>query len=319
MEKACENFCKIMHLIETDEYLAPRFSNIKSEYYGDALCMQLYAMLFMQRRNPGLYEEMCNLSDLALCQYPNEPGELERHRQYRSHIELEQGNIEEAIRWLFWAKEYVAEEITVQTVADFWELICNTEFEVSCRYYLMYYLLIMCEAGIRKHPLGEILYEGLQKQDRILYLAGIKVRSANAEAQSIDFSSVQDTDTGIEYHPTEVIYWKYATYLALDKKEKEALLYYKKATSVCFFSEEYLTMYVTGLGIEAERIWCLLRLGKKEDAKAAGRELLRKVKSLAKKNLPSSVRGVLREFVTILEGKQADMDKYWKMARRITY
>ena len=67
---------------------------------------EIYAELFMQRKQPEIYDQLCMESDLALQQYPNSEGELERHRQYRSHIELEAGNYEEALHWLMKAKLY---------------------------------------------------------------------------------------------------------------------------------------------------------------------------------------------------------------------
>ena len=50
-------------------------------------------------------------------QYPDE-GELERHRQYRSRIELEKKH-EEAIRYLIMAKEYEPKPINKASLINF--------------------------------------------------------------------------------------------------------------------------------------------------------------------------------------------------------
>ena len=63
MQQASGIFIRLMEFMQTDGHLQQRFPTLKSEYFGDALCMQIYAMLFLQRRQPELYEELCRLSE----------------------------------------------------------------------------------------------------------------------------------------------------------------------------------------------------------------------------------------------------------------
>lgn len=316
MQQASGIFIRLMEFMQTDGHLQQRFPDLKSEYFGDALCMQIYAMLFLQRRQPELYEELCRLSDLALMQYPDTEGELERHRQYRSHIELEQGNFESALRWLFQAKCYYEEEVSERTMVNFLNLVCDTEAEVSCKYYLMYYLLILCECKIKKHPQAELMYRALQKQERLLMAAEIRREEEEDGMQEVDISVVQPDSTHVMYHPQEVLFWKYATYLNLNGYEPFAMKYYERAVRMCFSRKEYLTMYLTGLGIEAERISCLFKMKRKSQAVEAYHGLVKRVEELERQELPEGTKRFLQEFSAEL---QPDQEAMWNASRRVTY
>lgn len=318
MKGACDVFQNFMGFFQTDERLKVRFSNLKSEYYGDALCMQIYAMLFLQRRKPEIYEELCRLSDMALTQYPDEEGELERHRQYRSHIELEKGNYETAVLWLLKAKGCHEKEITEKILIEFLNLVTDTEADVSCQYYLMYYLLIVCESQLHNDPIAKLLYGALQKQKKLLSFVGIGDRgtSRREDAQNVDISQAQPQNTDILYHPMEIVYWKYASYLNQKELEGLAIPYYEKAVNICFAERDYLTMYITGLGIEAERISCLLKMGKKSQADNALQELNRKIERISTKKLSDGTKKFLWEFSDCLEPTQ---EALWNASRMITY
>lgn len=315
MEKVCGIFTKLMDFMQTDEMVSRRFHMLQSEYLGDALCMQIYAMLFLQRSNPELYPELCQLSDLALRQYPNTEGELERHRQYRSHIELEQGNYESALRWLYKAKCFYEEELTEESMIQFLNLVCDTEAEVSCKYYLMYYLLIVCECKIHKHSQAEVMFRALQKQERLLKIAEIRLPKAN-NLQEVDISAVQSDSTKILYHPQEIIFWKYATYLSLNGCEPFAIKYYEKAAEICFKRKEYLTGYMTGIGIEAERISCLFQMKKSSDAMMAYHVLKGRIEELEKEILPAGMKLFCQKVANRMQPNRGTM---WEISRMITY
>lgn len=316
MQQASGIFIRLMEFMQADGALQQRFPTLKSEYFGDALCMQIYAMLFLQRRQPELYGELCRLSDLALMQYPDTEGELERHRQYRSHIELEQGNFESALRWLFQAKCYYEEEVSERTMVNFLNLVCDTEAEVSCKYYLMYYLLILCECKIKKHPQAEQMYRALQKQERLLKVAEIRSQEEEEGMQEVDISVAQADSTNVQYHPQEVLFWKYATYLNLNEYEPFSLKYYERAARICFAKKEYLTMYLTGLGIEAERISCLFKMKRRSQAMEGYHGLVKRIDELKKQTLPEGTRRFLQEFQAELAPNQEAM---WKASRQVAY
>lgn len=317
MSKACQSFSNLMEFVQTDEHLKCRFPDIKSEYFGEALCMQIYAMLFLQRNQPDLYNELCKLSDLAFQQYPKNEGELEKHRQYRCHIELENGKYEEALQWLFLAKCHVKKELTEENIISFLNEISDKEEELSCQYYLMYYLLIVFEGKLGGNDFADKMYRALIKQKHLLNIVGIGVVDDRADdMHEVDISDVQADNTDILYHPMEIIYWKYASYSNLKENEIAAFKYYDKAVRICFAQKEYLTTYITGLGIEAERISCLYKYKKKANAQDAYERLVFRVKELLKMEMAEGTRQFLERFANSLQPTQEAM---WKAARMFTY
>lgn len=226
-----------------------RPENAKSEYYGDSLCMMIYALLFIQRDHPELYNEMLEYSDTAMKQYPNYEGELERHRQYRSHIELEHGDYENSLKWLIRAKLYDADKVDEESLNEFFVQIEKNEGIMSCQYYLMYYLLIMAEAERNGSGLAHTMNVVLNKNEAIKRKTGLAVSGQRNLINDLK----KDYSDKIEYHPMEIVYWKLASYLSLQKnREESAKFYFKKACSICFEHDNYLTMKITGLGIAAE-------------------------------------------------------------------
>ena len=317
MKKASGIFVSLIDFVISDSVLSERFPVLKSEYYGDALCMQIYAMMFVQRLKPEIYEEMCNLSDKALQQYPKLEGELERHRQYRSHIELEKGEYESALLWLYKAKCYYEKEVSEQNMIQFLKEVYNTEVEVSRKYYLMYYLLIMCEAKLQGNELADMMYRALLEQKKMRELiTGHGTNAINTGTYEIDMSTAQPDSAEIIYHPMEIVYWKYATYLNMADNELLAMKYYSKAVKSCFAHENYLTMYLTGLGIEAERISCLYKMKKNSEAAMELQNLKNRIAKLRNNKLPEGTEKFLDEFEKEL---QPNYDAVWKASRKVTY
>ena len=333
MREACHSFQTILEAVEQDEFLRLRFSDIRSEYLGDALCMLLYAEMFLQRTYPERYPKLCELSDLALKQYPDEEGELERHRQYRSRIEAEQGNYRSALLWLILAKTERLEgngvpsedyPISDDIIYRFLEMVCNTEPKISCQYYLMYYLLIMAEAANVGDPFADQMHQILLKQERLCSISELREEPENPDYLEINIKSVQREISGISYHPMEVVFWKYASYLMKKDRLEAALSYYKKAALICFKYKNYNQLYITGIGIETERIYCMYCAGKKTFAEKAFTELLLRVNELLKTPLSEVTLTFVRSMKELLEASQlrtADPhpEKLWEASRKITY
>ena len=324
MGKVCESYLNIMRAIITDLNLKERFPDIKSEYFGDALCMKIYAGMFLQRKYPEKYEQLCEESELALKQYPNSQGELERHRQYRSHIELEAGNYEEALQWLMKAKTYQNQSVNRMDIRDFLYEVDTTEYMISCQYYLMYYLLIMAEAGRCGNPLAKIMHEVVCEQKEFLKKSGIILESEKEEKfEEIDIRKAVPLASGISYHPLEIVHWKWASYYYYHKEYTKAVLYYESASKICFKYTNYDTMKITGLGILAEMICCLLEGEKINHAKAKYDILLERTKELIGKDLPDETKSVLLQMKELEEealvNDNLDKKKLYQLSRMITY
>ena len=324
MHSASNTFKRLMQFFITDDTVNQRFPSLKSEYYGDALCMEIYAGMFLQRENPDMYEELCAISDIAMKQYPDEKGELERHRQYRSRIELEKGNHEEAIRYLIMAKEYEPKPINKASLINFLELVSDTEQNISCQYYLMYYLLILSETKFAGNDkLSDLMFEALIEQKRLLQYGGLH-KTENSEMQIIDIQGAKVKKSGVAYHPLEIIAWKYASYLFMCERYDAAERYYTKAISMCYVHSNYATLQITGIGIWSEFIVCLIKNKKAKAAEYEYNKLLRKIEALMKHDLQPETADFIRKMELLLKesnkvkGKM-DIQKLIEVSRKITY
>ncbi len=314
MAHCVTSFENIISAVEQDAFLSDCFSTCVSEYYGDALCMEIYAMLFQQRVQPALYEKLCMLSDIALKQYPRNEGELERHRQYRSHIELEAGKFEEALMYLMEAKTYRWEKPTKENIHQFLDEVTDTEMNISCQYYLMYYLLIMSRAELQGSLLAQVMYRTLIKQKRLLDKTEVLVQTELFENQ---INLQQGKGNNIYYHPMEIIYWKFASFYRLfenGKSRKKAEAYFQKAINMCFAYDNYVTMQITGIGIWAEYIYMLMQNGESAEAEKQLHILEEKMQKILELELEDDTR----QYVLQMQ-KQIKEKHYMEASELVTY
>ena len=308
------SFENIISAVEQDEFLSDCFSTCVSEYYGDALCMEIYAMMFLQRAKPELYKKLCVLSDIALKQYPRNEGELERHRQYRSHIELEAGKFEEALMYLMAAKTYLWETPTEECICNFLDEVTDTEMNISCQYYLMYYMLIMCRAELQGSSLAQLMHDSLIAQKRLLEKTGILVQT---QMFSNKINLQQDKGNNIYYHPMEIIYWKFASFYRLfnnGEKTKIAKEYFQKALDMCFKYDNYVTMQITGIGIWSEYIYMLTQNGESAEAEKQLHILEKKMEKILELELEDDTR----QYVLKLQ-EQINNKCFFEASELVTY
>lgn len=328
LESTGNVFEYLMETLCKEEHLKKRFSSdMRSEYYGDTLCMQLYAMLFLQREHPELYPEMCKKSELAMKHYPQQEGELERHRQYRSHMELEKGNYKEALIWLMKAQRWTNTEVTVKNLIDYLKQICRVENEISCQYYLMYYLLIMSESKWSGDELADIMWKALKNQKELLRICTIvsepKHTEDTMEIEFEEFEGVQQEDSGVMFHPMEVIYWKYASFLYSCGKYNAAYPYYCKAEQICFAEDNCHTMQITGIGIMAEKICSMLNQNG-NDVKSELSTLNDRIEKILEAPLTEKTKIFVESLKSMVKDACLDTDivereKLWNVARKIAY
>ena len=314
MAHCVTSFENIISAVEQDTFLEDCFSPCVSEYYGDALCMEIYAMMFQQRVQPALYEKLCMLSDTALKQYPRNEGELERHRQYRSHIELEAEKFEEALMYLMEAKTYRWETPTKESIQTFLDEVTDTEMNISCQYYLMYYLLIMSRAELKDSPLAKLMYHTLIIQKRLLEKTEVLVQTKQFKNQ---VNLQQSKGKNILYHPMEIVYWKFASFYRLfenGKSRKKAETYFQQAIGMCFAYENYVTMQITGIGIWSEYIYMLTQNGGSAEAE----KQLRILKTNMRKILEMDLEENTRQYVLKLQ-EHIEEKRYLEASELVTY
>ncbi len=338
MRNICGGVKNLLEYIPLIEEIKDRFPNIISEYYGDALCMKIYAGLFLQRSKPDLYAELVRDSDIALIQYGPHEGELERHRQYRSVIEMQKGDFRTAAIWLLMTQKG---DISMNSLADgtvpekkdfntFLRSVITGEGKSARRYYLMYYVKIMSEAALAGDPIADVMYSALKANKGIQEQEDLQDRSYKTEyGAELQESVISDLDNVlrpakyIDYHPLEVNYWKQATYEYTVKNYSAALNLYGKALDVCYTYSEYIQLSVIGLGIWAEYIVCLIESNQPKKAKEKYGKLLKKAAGIEKKaGIPTIIEFVRKVRTAIEEAKTAEginKDKMWQASRLITF
>lgn len=204
------------------------------EYYGDALCMHLLALIPKLRMGDTngkntVYNACQRYSDIAMNQYICYESELERHRQYRALIELESDKkdfVKKAITWLIKAKcgkkfidvdsnGYSPEE----KIQSFFSSLLKNESPDTIRWYLFYYTLIMAKGKANNNSYSDIMFQELFKDDKIYTLLGIS--NIRDNGCILDFySRANKKKNPPEIHPMPTIYWKLAQYLEFKYLQK---------------------------------------------------------------------------------------------------
>ena len=328
--KACEiciametSFANLMKAVCMEGNLKNRFPEISSGYYNDTVGLHICAMRFMQKKQPDLYQELCQLSDHVLKQEDTLAGELERHRQYRSHIELEQGNYKQALYWLCLALEVELQEINILNIIAFLDKVCMVKSELGSRYYLMYYVLLLSASKRWDEAFAHMLWQALIKQKRLLILGGLWQIQLEEELLKVDIEKGQEEQSGMQFHPLEIINWKYASYLYQCKKYQAAYRYYEKAEQICFAYPEHHMMGIIGISVRAEKICCMIK-NKDKGAKREWEILQDSIEEL----LQAPLSPVTRQYVEGLKSHLKEcclkdgtiqVDALWSAAQRNVY
>ncbi len=255
-----------LEILSSDAMIVQTLSHaMQSEYLGDALCMKIYADMFRQRQAPSMYQNMIIDSDKALNQYKYE-GELERNLQYRGHIEMEQGNYEEAFSWLLRAAQIKGEaESFMSNCVNYLKKALNEDVISQC-YYLMYYCEIMSEAMLHKQvEFANSMYDALVSQREVWDFLEDNEEPDVVRLEREEYNPVYEHSNILEglfdqiktpmYHPMEIVYWKIGTYQSEQGNMKAAKRWYTKALNICSSNNSYLVLEIVSLGIISELIY----------------------------------------------------------------
>ena len=270
--KCIENLISVLDLDKSISEFINDQDDFKSEYLGDAYCMKIYAEMFLQRFDKGLYDRcLRDDTDKALAQYEYE-GELERNQQYRAHVEMEQGNYFDALRWLFKTKG-----INLQTENEIYDKAyryldeAESEDNRSKAFYMMYYVEIMLESFKGgKNDMALALEKAIMVQ-KSMYETFLSDRPYETDIKSDKvkephiYENFMWTVLGnkpIEYHPLEIILWKYGCYLALNSKKK-AVDYYDRAIKICNDNKDYTALKLIALAINMDKVSFWIETSKK--------------------------------------------------------
>lgn len=150
----------------------------------------------------------------------------------------------------------------------------------------------------------------------VLEKTGRKLQPAASEAfqHEIDLRMLKEHRKKIKYHPMELIYWKYGSFLCMQgdrESRKRGRQYLKNGVELCARYPDYLAMRITGIGIEAEWISGLLADGLPTDVRRGS--LIRTIGDI----LALDLRQDIREYVEDLL-REANQGNYAKAAEMAT-
>lgn len=256
MEETRQLFEILMTDLSSSSLIGNYFGSLKSEYYGDVICMELYAKLFATMRVAKENEDLRALSDIGLQQYPSFEGELERHRQYRSRLEAQDNCPLLALNWLIKAILYhqdLSSPYSAERLKEFWDVVYRQETVMSQLFYLMYFSIVIISAAEQDLILAEKLYQQMMEHAIARLICPEKL---NDEFYFVKPSKSPD------YHPKEIIFWNLANYHVLRKELSVALRYYDQALMICDKEKSTFSVKLRSIVILAARASVEMRLGK---------------------------------------------------------
>lgn len=265
IEKSVDTMTSMISVIDFDKNVESLFSEKKylhSEYLGNALCMKILAELLEQKTDPSVYERSLK-ADLenAIAQYDFEGGK-ERNLQYRSYAEATAGMYDASFDSLIRSACLESSGDVKKDGIAYLEK-AQQEDKLSRTYYLMYYLYLMNEALCEENgSLSLSMYDALIDQ-RSIYDEFLKERPSDSRKVTNDGEHViyrdifggDIADSHYEYHPLEIVLWKYGAFLRDSGKDRSAADdYYKAALNICHANPDYDFLKMVYIAIEMERI-----------------------------------------------------------------
>lgn len=264
--------------IAYEEQLGMEYVEIKSRLKGKVLGNKLQINLLLSRNKPELLDVARTASDNALEEFTTR-SDLMRQYQYRCQIENEAHNFQEAIQWL-------AKSLDISFVGNNLDEVVTKiiDLKSNATFMVMHYVKIMAMAKkTTQYTLADDMYRTLTRDE---FLTG--------------FLNEMDKN-----HPAEIIYWNLAIYLLRHGNTSQAILFYKKAWTICFRNKEDLTLYSVGLLILADEIGELLMLQKKSQIPTIQdleKELRKKYETFNKLKKPQPMNHFFKDWAGTING-----------------
>ena len=215
--------------------------------------------------------------------------EYDIKRHYLTRVQLEtEADKEEAVL------QYLAKAFSIEESKDLIKMMA-AELNTRNPFEVMSYLRVMGEGMLKGFSYAETMLEELTRNHVI----------PNINEEKAD------------YHPYEIIYWKYATALAVKGNVKTASKFYDKAQKICFDDQEDLTLICIGLAIEAEMLY-FLKTANDKDLKNEEKRFRRNYQRFLRYNPPETMKSLFKELDEVEDGV-IPAEKYFFISRRITY
>lgn len=340
IDKSIKSLQSILASIDLDDNIGEFFTkkeNTHSEYLGNALCMKIYAELFLQKSDKSVYGQSFRKDiAMAIAQYDFDGGK-ERNLQYKSFAEASAGLYKDSFESLM---KSACLSISGDVKKDSIALLekAQAEDRLSRTYYLMYYLYLMTEAVDTDDSLSLQMYDALLEQKSMYdeFLKNPKNDNTKANSQHDIIKTEQIgthifykdifgdsiSDSHYDYHPLEIVLWKFGSYLRTSGKGATvADDYYKKALTICRENPDYDYLKMIYIAIECDRIrgW-----KNKKPPEKIWSSLKNEVRELSRKTaLPSGMKNYVKAAKTLVDRHYKDDnvtdEELRKMVDRVGY
>ena len=247
--------------------------DMKSTIKGKVLGTRLQARMFLIRSDRQQLELARQDSDLALDEFTAQ-SDVYRQYQYRSQIESEAGEPQEALEWL--GRAFQVESNSTHSVKEIMTAIRDASY-INSIFGSMHYWNALVSA-YRSDSLG------LAEQ---MYQEWVK--------SGIEQNLLNDVLTE---HPYEIITWKQAYYLAKTNRVKAAIEKYDQAIHICNYADDRYTLRSIGLGILCEKASVLIGCGKKyvQDVRKTLQLLRKNYQEFMSEPLPEEIRNYFKQW-----------------------
>ena len=285
---------------------------MRSEMLAKALTMKLHALLYKQRADKSVYDEILQTAE-GIRRHCNFEGELRRMLQYLARAEMENGSAEKALETLL-ASDHISLQDTSTEEACIRYLDLAEEMDPDSRAYNMMYYVEIMEAAVKTGlpELAQDMQRALERQkgmrDELLtetvLLTNLKSDVRNTPVIHEDLLQRSLAFKRRKYHPLELILWKYGAYLAqsgaADGKAQE---YFDKAILICGSNPDYSKLHMIGLAVRLERFYWALMTRPLAECKSGWNSLTGTIRKRRQRDLdqwPEKMQSLVRRMEKVL-------------------
>ena len=305
----------IIGILEADDRLLAYLGDkheMRSEILAKALTMKLHALLYIQRADKSVNNEIRQTAE-EIRRHCNFEGELRRMLQYMAKAEMENGCPEKALENLL-ASDHVSLQDMSAEEACILYLDVSEEMDPDSRAYnMMYYVQIM-EAAVKNGApeLAQEMQRALERQkgmrDELLTEKVLRTNlKSDVKKSPVIHEDMLQRSLSFKrrkYHPLEMICWKYGAYLAqsgaADGKAQE---YFEKAILICGSNPDYSMLHMIGLAVRLERFYWALTTRPLAECKSGWNSLTGTIRKRRQRDLdqwPEKMQSLVRRMEKVL-------------------
>lgn len=295
----------ILDLINDPDISGKMTNEIKSDVLGKAYGTRLQARTFLISEDRIQVDKARKDSENAIKYFTME-SDISQQLQYRSQIECESGNYEEALKYILKSLDTNEDNIN-----NYDELFKKVEELKHNSFHIMHISRIIGKASLDNNEIANLLFKAF-----------------NSSRVFIDFSKNSlETLVNDFSHPCEIILWNIGRFYIKNNSVNAAIDYYNSAIKICMKNEKCYTMRGIGLGIMAEKAALLKESGSSylDEYKRALREFITRYKKFMKDTEGFTIRDYFKQWestvsrIEISKDDSAKASLLLNLSKKVSY